>query len=560
MFKPLKLIHCFWLFLVAFPLNAQDNLKVFVPEYIPEEGNFEISLVISNNYPDANKLDIYLLPDVSLNINKIELRTERGKFQIPFHTGFLPEFSEVSQNLIVNLRDTAIFSSEPFFHIIIRLKSEMANSNYLKVYGEFKNAEKILGHLMNSDENISSDQHNFFSLTFNYFKKYSTPEYTASFTQNSYLNIPLVYSFDETLVAEFWMKSKDCKSTFLEIIDGETNRIEYYLSVNENQMLVVNSRFNDFFQLKPFFISSNIWYHFSIAFNKRKSELSFLCNGEEFASINSNIYLAYDNLVLHFQKYNPSGNFSFDQFRLVTSNGSLSGINKNRNYSDYSDDSSRVILQINFSENELENLLSLKKISYEGIKLIQSTAPIFPRAPEIDVKLLNNFYEVEWKGGDYSNADYYILERGIGNNDFMEVGRESADIAEQKTYSLLSEKLNKPEILFFRIKQVNKDGSEVYSDVVKVGQGNIEDIIIGQNYPNPFNPTTSIEFELLMDSDVDVKVFNLEGKEVSLLHKGFLIRGTYQFKFDAIGLPSGIYIYQISTAYSVQTRKMILAK
>jgi len=560
MFKPLNLILCFWLLLDAFPVNAQDNFKVFVPEYIPEEGNFEISLIISNNCTDANKLNIYLFPDVSLTINKVELRTERGKFQIPFHTEFLSDYSEASQILMINLTDTTIFSTESFFQIIIRLKSDMISSNYLKVYGEFKNGEKILGHLMNSDENISSNQHNFFNLSFKYFKKYSTPEYAASFTQNSYLNIPLVYRFDETLVAEFWMKLKECRSSFLEIIDGETNRIEYYLSVNENQMLVVNSRFSDFFQLKPFFISSNIWYHFSIAFNKRKSELSFFCNGEEFANINSNNYLAYDNLVLHFQKYNQSGNFNLDQFRLVTGNGSLSGINKNRNYSDYSDDSSRAILQINFSETEMENLLSLKKISYEGIKLIQSTAPIFPRAPEIDVKLLSNFYEVEWEGGDYSNADYYILEREIGNNDFMEVGRETADIAEKKTYSMLSEKLNKPEILFFRIKQVNKDGSEVYSDVVKVGQGNIEDIVIGQNYPNPFNPTTSIEFELLLDSDVDIKVFNLEGKEVALLHKGFLTRGTYQFKFDATGLPSGIYIYQIGTAYSVQTRKMILAK
>jgi hypothetical protein len=560
MFKPLNIILYFWLLFSAFPIYAQDNFKVFVPEFIPKEGSFEISLTISDNYPEANRLEIYLFPDVSLTINKIELRTEKGKFQIPFHSEFLPEYSEVSQKLSIDLTDTIFFFSEPFFQIIIRLKSERTNSNHLKLYGEFRSDEKILGHLMNSDENFSSDEPNFFDLSFNYFEKYSTPVYAASFTQNSYLNIPLIYNFDETLVAEFWMKLKDYRSTFLQIIDGETNRIEYYLSVNENQMLVVNSRFDDFFQLKPFFISSNVWFHFTIAFNKTESELTFFCNGEEFANINSNNSLAYDNQVLHFEKYNPSGNFSLDQFRLVTTNGSLSGINKNRNYSDYSDDSSRVVLQINFSGTEIENLLSQKKISYEGIKLVQSIAPIFPRAPEIDVKFLNNFYEVDWNGGDYSNADYYILESAIGNNDFMEVGRETADIVEKKTYSLLSEKLNKPEILFFRIKQVNKDGSEVYSDVVKVGQGNIEDIIVGQNYPNPFNPTTSIEFELLLDSDVDIKVFNLEGKEVALLQKGFLTRGTYQFKFDATGLPSGIYLYQISTAYSAQTRKMILAK
>ena len=560
MFKPLNIILCFSLLFLAFPIKAQDNFKVFVPEFISKEVNFEISLTISNNYPKAEKLDIYLFPDISLNINKIEVRTEKGKFQIPFYNKFLPEYSEAAQKLSVELADTSIFSSDPFFQIIIRLKSEKINSNHLKLYGEYISGDKILGHLINSDEKLSSHQPNFFDLTFNYFERYNTPEFAVSFSQGSYLNIPMTYNFNNSLVTEFWMKLRDYKSTFLEIINGETNRIVYSLSSNENQMLVVNSKLNDFFQLKPFFISANIWYHFSIAFNKRNSEITFSCNGEEIAKINTNNYLTYDNLVIHFIKYGQSGNLNLDQLRLVSTNGSLSGVINNRNYSDYSDDSSRVIFQINFSENEIQNLLEQKKISYEGLKLIQSTAPIFPRAPQIDVKLSNNFYEIDWNGGDYSNANSYVLERAIGNNDFVEVGQRTADNTEGKEYSLLSEKLSKPEILYFRIKQINKDGSEVYSDIVKLGQGNIEDIIVGQNYPNPFNPTTSIEFELLLDSDVDIKVFNLEGKEVAQLHKGFLTRGTYQFKFDATGMPSGIYIYQITTSYSVQTRKMILAK
>jgi hypothetical protein len=120
MFKPLNIILYFWLLFSAFPIYAQDNFKVFVPEFIPKEGSFEISLTISDNYPEANRLEIYLFPDVSLTINKIELRTEKGKFQIPFHSEFLPEYSEVSQKLSIDLTDTIFFFSEPFFQIIIR--------------------------------------------------------------------------------------------------------------------------------------------------------------------------------------------------------------------------------------------------------------------------------------------------------------------------------------------------------------------------------------------------------------------------------------------------------
>ena len=560
MFKPLNIILYFFLILLPFQVNAQDNFKVFVPEFIRIGGSFDISLITSNNFPEADKLEIYLIPDVSLRINKIELWTNGGRSQIPVISDFLPGSSELAQKVTIDLTDTTFFSSGSFFQLVIHLKSDQTNSNSLKVYGKFSSNGKVVGHLVNSNNDLISDQSNFHNLSFSYYEKYLTAEFAASFNKNSYLNIPLVYNFDETLIAEFWMKLKSFNSSFLEIINGETNRIECDLSVNENQMLEVKSGLSDLFQLKPQFISDNIWYHFRISFNKSKSELTFFCKGNEYAKIDVKNYFTFDNLVLHFQNSDPSGTFSIEQFRLVTAKNSISGINKNRNFSEYSDDSSEVILQMNFSEAELINLLDQKMISYEGVKFSKSDAPIFPRAPEIDVKLLNNFYEIEWKGGEFRNADYYILERAIGSGDFLNIGREEADNDEKKLYSLLSEKPNQHDIVYFRIKQINKDGSSIFSDVVKIGQGTVEDIILGQNYPNPFNPTTLIEFELLQDSDVEIKVYNLAGVEVSLLHKGFLSHGIHQFEFDARGLPSGIYIYQVNTAYSTKTHKMILTK
>ena len=560
MFKPLNIILYFWLFLITFPVNAQDNFRVFVPEFIPIGGSFEVSLITSNNFPDAEKLDIYLFPDVSLKISKVELWTNSGKSQIPFNFEFLTDYSELSQKVTIDLAGNTIFSSGTFFQVVVHLKSDPTNSNSMKFYGQFLANGEIVGRLNNSDDDLISDKPNFYNLSFNYYEKYTTAEFAARFNKNSYLNIPLVYNFDETLIAEFWMKLKDFNSTFLEIIDWETNRTEYNLSVNENQMMTISSKEDDFYQSKPCFISKNIWYHFSVSFDKSNSEINFFCNRNEFAKIDVKNYFNFNNLVLHFQNINPSGTFSIDQIRLVSTNNSSSGINKNINFSDYFDDSSKVILQINFSEAELGNLLNQKVISYEGIKLIKSDAPIFPQAPKIDVKLLNNFYEIEWKGGDLKNADHYILERSIGNRDFLEIGREEADNAEKKSYSLISEKPNQPDIVYFRIRQVNKDGSSIFSDVVKIGQGIIEDVVLGQNYPNPFNPTTLIEFELIQDSDVEIKVYNLAGVEVALLHKGFLSSGIHQFEFDARGLPSGIYIYQVTTAYSTKTHKMILTK
>ena len=560
MFKLINIILCFLLFFSIDWATAQDNFKVFVPEFIPSDGSFEVSIITSQKFPEAERLDFFFLPDFSLIINKVEFWTEDVKLKIPVYSEFVQEYSTQYQKVSIDFSDKTLLADGAFFQLVIFFKSVNTNSNTLKFFGEFISEGKILGYLISSDSELISNVLNLYTLSSKYYEICSTAENSASFTQNSYLNVPLVYNIDKVLAVDFWMKTKNFHSTFLKIINWETNRAEYFLSLNENQMLVINSKDNDLFQMKPFFISQNVWYHFNIVLDKLNSELSFFCNEEELARIKIRNYLEFDNLVLHFQNDLLSSEFSLDQLRLVNVGGSFACLSRNRNFPDYSDDSSSVIFQTNFSEMELNDLINKKIISHERIRLAKSDAPLFPRAPEISFKMMKNFYEIEWKGGSYREANRYVLEKAIGNGEFSEAGTQAADNDEEKTYSILSEEFAQPEIVYFRIKQVNKDGSEVYSDIIKVGQGIIEDVIVGQNYPNPFNPITLIDFELLQDSDVEIKVFDLTGKEVALLHSGFLASGMYQFKFDASGLTSGIYLYQITTPLSSQTKKMILAK
>ena len=560
MFKLLKIILAFWFIPSAFPEDLQNNFKVFYPEYIPIGGQFEVAIIISQTFSSADRLDLYLIPDHSLTINNIQLWTSEGKSNIPFSSQYLEKFSVSSQKLTINLSETATISYSSFFQIVIELNSNPVMSNRLKVYGEFLSDGEIVGNLFNSDQNLKTDESYLYSVTFDYFEKYSTAGSAAVFYPGSYLNIPLDYKFDNVLSSEFWIKLDGFNSTFLQIIDQELNRSLYELSLNENQMLITSSGRNNLTQLKSIFISNNIWYHINLIVDKSNPELSLFCNDDEILKSGNGNFINYDNLVLHIQNESSSGNFNVDQIRLVKCDGTLSEVNKNKNYPDYTDDSSSILFQMNFLESELVNLVDNRSISYEGLRLVKSDAPIFPRAPIINVKPMNNFYEIEWAGGEVNNASYYVLERAVGNNQFSEVGRAAAENEAERKYSLINEKQNHSEIIYFRIKQINKDGTKIYSDVVKVGQGTIDDVVLGQNFPNPFNPTTLIEFELLQDSDVELKIFNLAGKEIMLLHKGFLQKGIHQFKFDATGLPSGIYLYQVSTSLSTHSHKMILAK
>jgi len=83
---------------------------------------------------------------------------------------------------------------------------------------------------------------------------------------------------------------------------------------------------------------------------------------------------------------------------------------------------------------------------------------------------------------------------------------------------------------------------------------------LGQNYPNPFNPTTNIGFRLRHYGFVSLKVFDITGKEVSVLLEQALTPGVYNVDFDAGNLGTGIYFYRLETSSFSQTRKMMLIK
>jgi hypothetical protein len=66
-----------------------------------------------------------------------------------------------------------------------------------------------------------------------------------------------------------------------------------------------------------------------------------------------------------------------------------------------------------------------------------------------------------------------------------------------------------------------------------------------QNYPNPFNPSTTIEFSVPVESFVELKVYNILGKEISTLANNTYLPGSYKIDFSARDLSSGIYLAQI---------------
>ena len=86
------------------------------------------------------------------------------------------------------------------------------------------------------------------------------------------------------------------------------------------------------------------------------------------------------------------------------------------------------------------------------------------------------------------------------------------------------------------------------------------DFALYQNYPNPFNPSTTIKYQIPELSFVIIKVLDVLGKEVAKLVNEEKPVGNYEIEFNATGLPSGVYFYQLKSGDYVSTKKMILIK
>ena len=83
---------------------------------------------------------------------------------------------------------------------------------------------------------------------------------------------------------------------------------------------------------------------------------------------------------------------------------------------------------------------------------------------------------------------------------------------------------------------------------------------LSQNYPNPFNPMTTIEYTLPQPAHVELKVYDLQGREVQRLVNDRKERGKYSVQFNAANLPSGVYFYQLRAGEFIATKKLILLR
>ncbi len=166
----------------------------------------------------------------------------------------------------------------------------------------------------------------------------------------------------------------------------------------------------------------------------------------------------------------------------------------------------------------------------------------------------------------------YNLNEYIDKNTLYRIGVFYADLFgdkknAQKYFDELKTKYPKDDLVNNIDRWLNTTGGDLknggYITVTQSGENTSaseKGSVTVENYPNPFNPTTRISFTIPQKVNVKLRVFDLLGREITILAEGVYEAGKYEVRFDASNLPSGVYFYNLLTGNSSITKKMLLIK
>jgi hypothetical protein len=558
MIKVLTILLSFGLISSVAAQSFADNFKLAYPNLVHQGKSFEVSIITSNEFNNADKLDLYVIPKRGIKPDEFLLRFEKEVTEIEFFSASSEGYLYDAVMCSIDLTNAILEKSGSFFQILMRFQSEIIDYSEIEFYGEFRKNNRLVDYLYSSDVKLLSDYPNHHRIKLNFYTS-NINEKALLLEGGSEFTLQTDIDIQNDLLFEYWININQKGYPFLEIKNSNTDLVEYRLISNDFQIVTAESDFNSELFVTPHFVPSNVWLHFSTLFSFNNKQVEFYCDGMELASFRMPPSLTSNELTFSFINGNV-GEFQIDQLRIIDLNETITSTFNSKTFSSFVSEKSKTKFQLSFNETSLSDLSQIEFISINNGTINPSDAPVFSRAPELNIKILNNFYELTWSGGDYANAAEYIVERAEGETGFQEVYGIDSDDGGKKDLTFLSERKDDSEVIYFRVKQINKDGSVVYSSQVKIGQAEIQEFIIGQNFPNPFNPSTLISVEVVESSEFEIVVYTLVGKEVEVLFEGYLAQGEYQFKFDGSELPSGIYLYKVSSPNFNQTKKMILAK
>ena len=217
------------------------------------------------------------------------------------------------------------------------------------------------------------------------------------------------------------------------------------------------------------------------------------------------------------------------------------------------------------------NLSAIDLLSLIDNPLSLSTLAIF--VPGLDSTFANQWLSFFT---DTTNANDSLAFDSLSTSFFenliddMYIGLSGQISIEQTTnqniYGTFSSNMLKP-ILSFPLITIDIDSGEFYYEPLELENLSVDkdriiahNVELGLSYPNPFNPITYIPYHVNASQNINISIFDLNGKKINTLINGFHQSGKYELLFNAEKLSSGIYFISLKNNNSIQTKKIVLTK
>ncbi len=161
-----------------------------------------------------------------------------------------------------------------------------------------------------------------------------------------------------------------------------------------------------------------------------------------------------------------------------------------------------------------------------------------------------------------SNIPQFIVESfpsSVPQNELRYIKVKFHPTATNQTYNGVLTIQNNDSNITVNLKGV----SSGQTGIINISNQVPSEFSLNQNYPNPFNPVTKIRFGIPADlsgSNITLTVYDITGKQVSVLVNRNLNAGYYETDFSAAGLASGVYVYRLQSGSFSEQKKMTVIK
>lgn len=175
--------------------------------------------------------------------------------------------------------------------------------------------------------------------------------------------------------------------------------------------------------------------------------------------------------------------------------------------------------------------------------------------------------KIEWRTESEQDNMFWVIKRKSENQDYEVIYEQTGmgTVSVATDYYFIDTDIQISQSYRYVLYTISLDGTmkEVAKQNITIEPPDATELM--QNYPNPFNPYTKISYRVDKDEYVEIAIYNLLGQRIRSLVNSYHKAGYYEIVWDGktqhdILASSGIYIYQLKNARTVQSKRMVLKK